>query len=342
MGSYNVSCSVSGLTINYSEKAYLIFLQPRHCQILELKQKNFYDHSHVDSPHLYAAANFIYSDRLYKPFGLPILGSYNDYGRLESIEANAWTEDLENRFGVGIEDIAAVVCTCAQYDLRRRQECWKEAKALPGKTKDGFDILAKLSGMFVHKEIYDYMASYVDKESFWYEYRAKGASMEDLYDRCQKSIIEFDIQDAKNRESEDYSYLMADHEDPILGDRHSPEELHFGNLLSHNWYGFKRFFRNHIKEGRLKKELCDFIRFDSSLSTANRLYFPGMYAGQDSVTQFQKEFHLAALRAIGNRINYINTEYCEEQETSCKICGEITFKYFDDACRDCHVTQYGW
>jgi hypothetical protein len=91
MGSFNVACSISNISISGGDKIYFLPL------LSNTGSKQ------VLTPFRYSP----YSD--FKPFSFPIKGVYNDYGRMEDIERNVNTNCIESFLGITIEQFIAIV-----------------------------------------------------------------------------------------------------------------------------------------------------------------------------------------------------------------------------------------
>lgn len=76
------------------------------------------------------------------PFALPIFGEYNDYGTLENIEEDCNTKAIEKYFGCTIQQF--VDRCCRPFDDEKAGN-----KNMPKRPL----------GMFVHRDVYDYLAS---------------------------------------------------------------------------------------------------------------------------------------------------------------------------------------
>lgn len=87
MGSFNVACNLSGLSMGY-EKALWIPLLPSNGA--KLNQGN---------------SLLIGINAMYAPIACPVFGELDSYGRLENIEQSEHTEHLEKYFGCTIEDL---------------------------------------------------------------------------------------------------------------------------------------------------------------------------------------------------------------------------------------------
>lgn len=89
MGSFDVGCGLSNLTIHYGDKAGFLILGklPR--------QRDAYPEP----------GDSLVLDSGYLPFLPPVFGTYDDYGRIRSIEASTTTKVLEKLFDRPIETV---------------------------------------------------------------------------------------------------------------------------------------------------------------------------------------------------------------------------------------------
>jgi len=100
MGSFNVACSISNLSIGPGDPIAFFPLvpntYPRNSRVHELAPQS----------------NLIYSNCLFNPLCLPIFGEYDDYGGVGSIEENANTKALEQFFQIPISEIESFRLRC--------------------------------------------------------------------------------------------------------------------------------------------------------------------------------------------------------------------------------------
>ncbi len=89
MGSFNVACSISGLSINGGEKVAYILLE--------------------EAKHRYKIGNgnnlLIHSNCFYNPVTLPIFGTYDEYGRVEDVDQDTNVEIIEAHFKAKVRDL---------------------------------------------------------------------------------------------------------------------------------------------------------------------------------------------------------------------------------------------
>jgi len=92
MGSFNVACSASNLSISSGTKIAFIILEPsRGYKIKDGK--------------IPSLSMFTYNDDLYTPVSLPIFGEYDDYGSITDIVRDGNVEAIESYFGIDIYDV---------------------------------------------------------------------------------------------------------------------------------------------------------------------------------------------------------------------------------------------
>lgn len=116
MGSYNVACSVSNISISSGTKIAFIPLLP--AEMNETIGRK-YNHFKLKPGYVFLepSSNWVSNEgayQFYKPFSLPIIGYYNDYGGIESIEENITSKVISEYFGISIEEF--VDCIGSQRD----------------------------------------------------------------------------------------------------------------------------------------------------------------------------------------------------------------------------------
>lgn len=136
MGSFNVACSVSNISISVGTKVVFFPLLPRRF-------------ARGNLTHLQNEKYLIYPNAYYQPFSLPIKGVYNDYGSVEEIEEDENTKAIEDFFGMNIQDFVDGIGERYTGSLENEE---KE------------EIYEQLSGMFVHRAIYDELVAFDLKE----------------------------------------------------------------------------------------------------------------------------------------------------------------------------------
>ena len=102
MGSFNVACSISNISINCGTKVAFIPLLPN-----EMNERigRKYNKFNLKPGYVFLepSANCVSNDgafQFYKPFSLPIYAEYNDYGGIENIEENITTKAIKEYFRI--------------------------------------------------------------------------------------------------------------------------------------------------------------------------------------------------------------------------------------------------
>jgi hypothetical protein len=93
MGSFNTSCAISNLSINYNDEIVFLPLEA---------VKTFQTNEVVSLPNRHFLLD---NSSLYKPAFLPIKGSYNDYGSIENIVHDENIGILEKKYNLNINEI---------------------------------------------------------------------------------------------------------------------------------------------------------------------------------------------------------------------------------------------
>lgn len=138
MGSFNVVCSISGLSIHCGDEVIYF----------PLEKTKYPSHIIGDSNN-----SLIYPWCIYSPITLPIYGDYGDYGTIDIDRKDPSCLEhvnfLENKTGYKIENIIEV----CHYDndYMKKPVCARE---------DGLDLKTVGSGMFILREIYDMMTNF--------------------------------------------------------------------------------------------------------------------------------------------------------------------------------------
>ena len=98
MGSFYLTCSISNMTLNH-QKTSVQLLVPKY-NTSQYSSLSFEEHMNIICSNDAAQAFF-------SPFGFPIHGEYEDCGQIDEIKRDKNVEQLEEFFGISIEDIIA-------------------------------------------------------------------------------------------------------------------------------------------------------------------------------------------------------------------------------------------
>ncbi len=131
MGSWNVNCTVSNISISSGTNVALVFLE-----------KGKYD---------------TYGNE-YSPICLPIYGKYNDYGGIEDIIKDDNTTLIEKIYGQSIDTLANLICRNSYVDIRTSR--WEGYVVEEDSNLD--KELDSINHCWIIKDIYDSMSARYD------------------------------------------------------------------------------------------------------------------------------------------------------------------------------------
>jgi len=419
MGRSSVACSISNLSIEYGDEVYLLPLTPGFNKLRE---------GHFLEPQ----SSLIYPTYHFTPFSLPILGYYDDYGRIDSIREDDNTEILEKFFETSINNIVRLLTNQRKISYSESEACkiyGRDREIVSGSQKltsswlikfgftkkdnhfvfeddpgnnkvtlekrtnskqdDGYifkifnkkgkqiaenwcswhsvdelqdeylkatgfalnakpeyrkpyNVIRKLSSMFIHKDIYDHMVSWRDPygPNPW----SPKENLAQEFDEFRAELISYDEQiEAWEKEpNKTWKERPNLFDDPMDSHGHKRNfASYIGNTEGSWWTPFRDLYRQAIKDGKLRQKLCDFIEFDSNLSECNRFYFPAMNGTQHGNASASIDLAKASLKVLGKRAALIAEENIVP-EVLCKVCKETKDEYIDDFCKECHIHYYDW
>lgn len=151
------------------------------------------------------------------------------------------------------------------------------------------DTLLRTSGMFVHRDIYDFVTK--DKHN----------DMAGYYDKVQQQLEEYvpklkRIQAIENDRDRVLDEIMMERQHPLDG---SDYQNRMGSFFR-DWPLFRKLYDAPIQKGKLKKEVVDFYSF--YVKTYNHLYFPAVSGGQDPGDEEMKALLEKSLKVVNARI----------------------------------------
>lgn len=137
MGSYNVACSISNISIGCGTRVVYIPLLPNvYARMISLKHND--EEKRIDKLNVQhfvgANSNLIYPYCYYWPFALPIRGKYNDYGGIDNIVRDATVETLEKFFGLEIDELMDIITHESaeeKFAIKKYQYPSQDAKVTP-------------------------------------------------------------------------------------------------------------------------------------------------------------------------------------------------------------------
>ena len=138
MGSYNVACSLTNLSIDCGDPCYFI----------PLIRNQYFNGEIPNCSHIVSNDG---AGALFQPIFLPIKGEYGDYGRMENVEQNENTKRIEELTGKDIESFIDAVQDGEITVMKRRF------------INDYEDVQVDVSGCWVHafayREAIEYMVA---------------------------------------------------------------------------------------------------------------------------------------------------------------------------------------
>jgi hypothetical protein len=309
MGSYHVSCSVSGLSIKPGDSIVIFLLLPREFSKDEAKQK----------PILVQAEPYMLEiDHYFNPFCFPISCAYNDCGGVREVEKSENVRSVESFFGLSIKQVVDHVINGET-----------RSKTVKGEV---LRVLSNLSLMYVHGDVYKAMITIgfcpwenikIDIPKLLSEmskalYDFDGThKIEWLYTypsiEKQRQFFELFEDIARGKPGYIPSEFKPEPEGKTTvydrpGYREDPEndplrryEFLFNPLLCFykGWPYFATLYREAIKSRHLVENFVKYSLFAKRMHSCNKFFFPaltGEQLGNDSASKSLAEVTLAILK----------------------------------------------
>ena len=147
MGSFNVSCGISNMSLNPGDNAGLIPLLPSYMQGYP-----------SEIVRIGATTNLVSNEgvyHLFTPFCLPIFGKYDDYGDLGDIQHDSNTKAIEDFFGTTIEKFLTIL-TAYDEQIDKDVIPWFDTEdKLTDTQVRKLKLLKRMGGMFIHGDVYN-------------------------------------------------------------------------------------------------------------------------------------------------------------------------------------------
>ena len=299
MGSFNVACSVSNISIGAGDPVAYIPLEVAR-----------YPYKIGDGNDM-----LIYTHCFYAPVTLPIFGLYDDYGGVENIEKNRNTDIIEKYFGAHISEI-----------IRRD---------LP----DTRIVNTISSGMFVHRKIYDTMVNKCSQIGEWGNISSpifaepRDDPMMSLTNDLEKYIEEIKKASREYKEHRDFLNNLGKERKPFWKTMNSiikspikhieyikrakklrklsasmaetDKEPHNFFLASvSSIFGFREYgafndiYQPKMLQGELKDEIIEFVLFECGMGATNNFYFPAMNGYQCGNLYASKILYWESLKIV--------------------------------------------
>ncbi len=236
MGSFNVACSISNISIGAGDPVAYI--------PLEIARYPYHIGDGNDM--------LIYTHCFYAPVTLPIFGEYDDYGGVENIEKDRNTEIIEEHFGIPIDKVIAI----------------KRDGPAVGTISSGMFVLRKIYDIIVKKcsiaDEWGGISSPIFGEPRNDPMASLTTELEKYLKKVEKNIKLFgDCNSILGRDREHHkdNHFLASISS-IFGFR--------------EYDAFNDIYQPKIRQGELKNEIIEFVLFESGMGSTNNFYFPAM------------------------------------------------------------------
>jgi hypothetical protein len=266
MGSFNVACSVSNLTIHpYDAVRYIPLEKPRY-----------------DTVSLYDGNNsLINSHCFYAPVTFPIKGFYDDYGRIAIEEKDNNINFIEEYFGRGINEI------CNSLE--------SEDDTLPQQIVSGMFVLEEIYQTLIDNCVNDLNVKCVPRIQLENTYDIISGAIKKVHDRISTSDDD-DWVKQSHRWTGTFG-LLHQVSDKIKAN--SSYEYHRWSYRE--FPTLKKIAEQALLHGKLKNDMIDFYYFEEAMYGCNRFYFPAMNGyqfGNDYMTKIigNKIFQISKTR----------------------------------------------
>jgi hypothetical protein len=150
MGSFSVSCGISGLPVNAGKRVGLV--------LVTLKRTLGARYTRDKEPNLYRGSQYVYPTDNFCPIFPAIYGTYDDYGRLENIERGPVIELIENYYGMPIDDVLKAIGD--NWQSREIQKKYPDNEVVK--------TLEYVHNFFYLPEIFEQMKAFVRKDPWLY------------------------------------------------------------------------------------------------------------------------------------------------------------------------------
>lgn len=180
MGSFDLLCSITGMTLRSGDPMVRMLIVPAHLRDRWDSRNHFKEKAPLVSNEM-GLAMFI-------PFGFPIRGEYYDYGQITNIVEDKNTKSLEEYFGVSIEELCNTLAMDDRWltlGIERRDEALLKQKNGETLTRDEeynisgakswwdgpnpnhIETLRHLTASDIRAEVYDLMIQSPKFHSDW-------------------------------------------------------------------------------------------------------------------------------------------------------------------------------
>lgn len=273
MGSFNVACSVSNISIGAGDPVAYIPLEVAR-----------YPYHIGDGNDM-----LIYTHCFYAPVTMPIFGTYDDYGGVENIEKNKNTEIVEEYFGIPIDEVIGI----------------KRDEDQVGTISSGMFIHRKIYDIIVKKcsiadewggisspifedprndpmlSLTNSLDKYIKEVQKATKLHKDCMEMPFLKDKKRKSLWKTACSITKSPiKHVEGVIILRKLEASVKRMRKSSDNFFLASISSifkFRDYGvFNTIYQPKIIEGELREEIIEFVLFECGMGATNNFYFPAM------------------------------------------------------------------
>ncbi len=269
MGSWNVSCMVTGLSIGPCDKVAFIPLKAQKEKQLLAKGEVLY--------------GLFYPTEYFAPATYPIFGTYDDYGGVEDIERDENVLYLEKKFNMKIENILSM-----------------DSRLFDG----GVFILREIYDFIIQEKHHDkYSVEQFTKACQNYKYMVRRRIRDDVtfLKICKRQMND------PNQSEENRTYASTSRCDRIsdILDIRNSFDVTFrldGAVLFERMPNLKDIYFNKIVGGAFAKEMMSMCMLYLGLHSSGTQFFPTVNGPQCGEDDFMKKLTNLAHKYVVNRI----------------------------------------
>ena len=270
MGSFNVTCSVSGISIDDGDP--VAYFPLKKAEYIEPKSRFL-----------------IYANCLYEPVCLPIFGEYDDYGRV-FIARDTNVEIVEKHFGKPIDSIV-------------NDEDENGNQCMPEPIEGGMFVHREIYNHLVVNQL-DFWGKKPDGKSLEQTFDESSKSITTAKLEA-KETIKWKNEYAKKM-GKPYPESAEELRTQYTGLMWTlacgaPTIFTYGN----DYQDFRDLYYDSIEKGELKKELCDFWKFHMAMFSSNKHYTPVMNGEQCGNPRQSKILAEKTLEILNKKIEEI-------------------------------------
>lgn len=253
MGSFNVACSISSLTIHpYDAVRYIPLEKPKY-----------------DTARLYDGNNsLVWSHCFYAPVTFPIKGFYDDYGRIAIQEKDDNINFIEEYFDIDINKI----CNCLE----------NEDETLPQQIVSGMFILEAIYQTLIDNPVNDCNVKCIPRIQLENTYDIISDGVQKVHKRLSKPDDEDWVNQA-HRWAGTFGILHQVSDKIKANDSNEYHRWRYREFPT-----LKKIAEHALLYGKLKNDMIDFYYFEEAMYGCNRFYFPAMNGyqfGNDYMTK---------------------------------------------------------